>query len=253
MPQSATILQELKELGSSLPAYPVRTGYAVPEGYFDGLAADILLQVKALDAESPAAELAILSPLLSGLSKKTPYTVPGDYFAGLDASFAYAEESDSSVELEQLSPLLGSLSRKSPFSVPEGYFDQQTNIPETQQPAPVIRMETSGKKWYRYAVAASVTAIIALSATLWFSRGTSGSNDPSRPSYAWIEKNMKKVSTEDIGKFVDLAEPAASDIAAVSAPADINTLLKNVSDKEIQDFLKDVPVDETEDEDILFN
>ncbi|PZR29299.1 MAG: hypothetical protein DI535_02855 [Citrobacter freundii] len=250
MPQSPTISQELKELESSLSAHSVPTGYVVPDGYFDGLAANILLRVKALDTGTAVAELEILSPLLAGLSKKMPYTVPGDYFASLDPSFAFADESDSATELKQLSPLLGGLSRKSPFNVPEGYFDQKVDIPEVQKPAPVIRMEPVRRKWYRYAVAASVTIIVALSATLWFGRGTSDKADPSK-SYAWIEKNMKKVSTEDIGKFVELADPAASDIA--SAPSDIKSLLKNVSDKEIQDFLKDVPVDETEDEDILFN
>jgi len=253
MPQSANILQELEELNSSLPTHSFPNVYVVPDGYFAGLAADILLRVKALEAGSPAAELEVLSPLLAGLSKKTPYAVPKDYFASLDPSFAYGDESDSAMELEQLSPLLSGLPRKSPFSIPGGYFEQKVDIPEAQQPSPVIRMEPVRRKWYSYAVAASITAIIAVSATLWFGRGTSGSNDPSKPSYVWVEKSMKKVSTEDIGKFVDLAEPAASDIAAVSAPSDIKSLLKNVSDKEIQDFLKDVPVDETEDEDILFN
>lgn len=251
MPQSPTISQELKELESSLSGHSVSTGYVVPDGYFDGLAASILLRVKALDAGTAVAELEILSPLLAGISKKMPYTVPDNYFASVDPSFAFAEGSDSAAELEQLSPLLGGLSRKSPFSVPEGYFDQQVAIPEVQKAAPVIRVGLVRRKWYSYAVAASVTIIVALSATLWFGRGTGDKADPSKPSYAWIEKNMKKVSTEDIGKFVDLADPAASDIA--SAPSDIKSLLKNVSDKEIQDFLKDVPVDETEDEDILFN
>ncbi len=64
---------------------------------------------------------------------------------------------------------------------------------------------------------------------------------------------MKKVSTEDISKFVDLADETTPDVAKADTPDDIKSLLKNVSDKEIQDFLKDVPVDETEDDDILFN
>lgn len=251
MPQSATILQELKELESSLPAGLNPTGYKVPDGYFDGLAASILQRVKADQAGTPAAELAELSPFLAGISGKTPYTVPENYFEELNPSFVFTEE-DSTSELQKLSPLLGGLSRKSPFSVPEGYFDRQVAIPEERKAAPIIRMGSSRKRWYRFAAAASVAVILALGGLVWMKQN-SPAGGPDKQSFAWVEKNMKKVSTEDISKFVDLAEAATPAVAAVNTTDDIRGLMKNVSDKDIQDFLKDLPVDETEDDDILFN
>lgn len=252
MVQSATILQELNELNSTLASARTEDPvYAVPEGYFEGLASNILQRIKAEEASTPQKELEYLSPLLAEISGKNPYTVPEGYFEELNPAFAYIEEQDSKSELQQLSPLLSGLTKKTPFSVPEDYFTKEINIPDTKQlrPAPVVRM-AAPKKWYRFAAAASAIAVIGLSITLWMRQP---SVTPSEgQTYAWIEKNLKKVSTEDISEFVELAEPAVGDMAIASVPGDIKNLMKNVSDKEIQDFLKDLPLDETDDEDILF-
>lgn len=250
MPQSATILQELQELNSSLvPASPAM-GYQVPDGYFESLATNVLQRIKAMEALSPAEELAHLSPLLAGISKQSPYTVPADYFAGLDPAIAFYEDLDAQEELAQLSPLLGGLSKKHPFKVPEGYFEKPLSpVIEKREEAPVVRM--APRKWFQYAIAASVTAIVALGAVLWLNqRSAPGAN---KQPYAWVEKNMKKVSTEDISKFVELADETTPDVAKADVSADVKSLLKNVSDKEIQDFLKDLPADETEEDDILLN
>lgn len=250
MPQSAIILQELQELNSSLAPDTPAMGYQVPEGYFESLAAQILQRIRAMEAITPAEELEQLSPLLAGISKQLPYTVPEGYFASLEPSIAFYEDKSAEEELEQISPLLGSLSKQHPFTVPEGYFEKPLlPVMEEKKEAPVVRI--APRKWFGYAIAASVTAIITLSAVLWLSpKSTPGAN---KQPYAWIEKNMKKVSTEDISKFVELTDETMPDIAKASARADIQGLLKNVSDKEIQDFLKDIPADETEEDTILLN
>ncbi|MGN6293643.1 MAG: hypothetical protein ACTHMV_12940 [Chitinophagaceae bacterium] len=249
MPQSAIILQELQELNSSL-APTVSMGYQVPEGYFESLASHILQRIKAMEAVTPDEELAHLSPLLAGISRQSPYTVQADYFTSLDPSIAFYEGMSAEEELEQISPLLGGLSKQHPFTVPEGYFENPPlPVIEEKKEAPVVRM--APRKWFKYAIAASITAIVALGAVLWLNQQSApGIN---KQPYAWVEKNMKKVSTEDISKFVDLADDTAPDIAKTSASADIKNLLKNVSDKEIQDFLKDVPADETDEDDIFLN
>jgi len=249
MPQSATILQELQELNSSLAA-ATPVGYQVPEGYFESLPTHILQRIRAMEAVTPAEELAHLSPLLAAISNQSPYTIPADYFTSLDPSIAFYEDMNAQEELEQISPLLGGLGKQHPFTVPEGYFEKPLlPVVEEKKEAPVVRMAPG--KWFKYAIAASITAIVALSAVLWLNqRSTPGVN---KQPYAWVEKNMKKVSTEDISKFVDLADEATLDLAKNGASTDIKNLLKNVSDKEIQDFLKDIPVDETEEDDIFLN
>ena len=53
MNQSSNILQELKELQSSLADKALGNTYAVPEGYFEGLAREVLNRIKALEANTP--------------------------------------------------------------------------------------------------------------------------------------------------------------------------------------------------------
>ncbi len=73
-------------------------------------------------------------------------------------------------------------------------------------------------------------------------------------SYAWVEKNLKKVSTDDINEFVELANAGTTDIAKVEAKDEIDNLLKDVSDKEIQDFLNDTQLAEPgTDDDLILN
>ncbi|MBO9657925.1 MAG: hypothetical protein J7527_03795 [Chitinophagaceae bacterium] len=250
MSQSANISEELKELESSLSPASKPEVYAVPEGYFASLAAEILKRVKAEDAATPAAELEQLSPFLAGISKAQIYSVPEGYFAELDPSFAWLADEDPQKETAQLSSLLGGLSRKSPFSLPEGYLERPVLIPsEEKETARVVSIKP--RKWRGLAIAASVAAVITLTVSIWVKQNRSNPAADVQ-SFAWVEKNMKKVSTDDISKFVEMTGPSSQDVAAIGSPDDIKGLLKNVSDKEIQDFLKDVPVDETDD-DILFN
>ena len=70
--------------------------------------------------------------------------------------------------------------------------------------------------------------------------------DPADKSYSWIKKNLKKVSTDDINEFVELANSGTADVVKSDAKVEINNLLKDVSDKEIQDFLNDTQTSESE-------
>ncbi len=78
MNSQKNIQDELRSLESNLP-FNNNTTYSVPEGYFEGLAASVLAKVKGSDA-SVQAELGELSPLLAGIPKVTPYSVPFFYF-----------------------------------------------------------------------------------------------------------------------------------------------------------------------------
>lgn len=80
MSQKDNILEELKELNSSLAQQNPENCYRVPAGYFDGLAAQVLGRIKAMNTNDPVEELGALSTLLGSLDKKMPYTVPQGYF-----------------------------------------------------------------------------------------------------------------------------------------------------------------------------
>ena len=110
------------------------------------------------------------------------------------------------------------------------------------------------RNWMRYAAAAMIIGAIAISSFFYLNRNTD-SIDPSTKSFAWVEKNLKKVSTDDIDKFVKTTvdESPSSAIAKVEAPDEVRNLLKDVSDKEIQDFLNDTQSAESDPDDLLFN
>ena len=67
MAQSNNILEELRELESSLVQIQVQDIFQVPAGYFDNLATNMLHLVKTLDSTDSREEIKILSPLLAGV------------------------------------------------------------------------------------------------------------------------------------------------------------------------------------------
>lgn len=69
--------------GNDVPAGLAGVVFSVPEGYFDGLAAQVLNKVKA--NEKSENELAEFAPVLAGIDRTMPYTVPQGYFENLVA------------------------------------------------------------------------------------------------------------------------------------------------------------------------
>lgn len=127
MTQNNNILQELRELESSLANMAVQNTYSVPEGYFEGLAAQVLNRIKAMEATTAMEELHLLSPAVSALPKQIPYTVPVGYFEVLpENTMQLIREIGLSAKEEtaNLSPLLSGLDKQMPYTVPQGYFNE---------------------------------------------------------------------------------------------------------------------------------
>jgi hypothetical protein len=237
-----TILNELADLGSALANHDPQNIYAVPAGYFENLADQILNRIKALEANDAKEELSYLSPFLSNISKEVPYTIPASFFQDLseDVLKKISEHEDhqtSKEEIETLSPLLSSLKNKNPYSTPAGYFENLKTGVEKKE-TKVISI--TKRKWYRLAVAAAVIGIIAISGLAIF---RSKQVDPNKNPQAWIEKNVdKKVSKDKLDEFVKLAEDESINVAYEKDDvkhAEIKELMKDVPEKELEDFLND--------------
>ena len=80
MSDRATIQNELKELNSPLSGQTPRMPYAVPEGYFETLAGQVLSRIRREEIDQ---ELSTLAPGLLGQSRQTPYALPQDYFGSV--------------------------------------------------------------------------------------------------------------------------------------------------------------------------
>ena len=250
MTQRNNILQELNELNSQLVNAGTENIYAVPAGYFDGLIARVMSRIKAMEATNATDELGHLSPVLSRLSKQTPYTVPAGYFEGLSEKMMQSvrESSDYQTvaeETESISPLLAGLKKDMPFAVPQGYFENLTGsiaTKENKQEAKVISL--TNRKWFRYAAAAVVVSVIA---TIGFVLIKKEKVTPNEDSYAWVKKNIKKVSTENLEEFIQLADAEKSVASAEVKTQEVKELIKDVPEDEIQSLLNDVKILEEED------
>lgn len=233
-----TIQDELNELNSGLNPNSNNTPYSIPEGYFEGLAASVLAKVKGEASVSASEEIAQLSPLLAGIPRKLPYSVPEDYFqSNIEGLEAFTSEKEESL-------VLSFIEKDMPYEVPVGYF---ANVPEqvlqkVSGSAKVVPM--TRRKWMRLAVAAMVTGIMAISGIVYFnSRG--GATDPVTA--------VKKASTEELNDFIKSTVINVTDNRTpVTAKNTTETkkIFNDVSDKELDAFLSQMP---TDDEDIDIN
>jgi len=234
-----------------------QTPYSVPAGYFNDLPQQILKRIKAAESEDAADELTSLSPMLSKISKQSPYAVPEGYFDSVEKKLEQTILNDKNQtareELESISPLLGGLTNKTTYTVPAGYFENlQPAVANENSIRETKIISITSRKWFRYAAAALVIGFVATIGLLLLNK--SRGIDPTDKSFAWVQKNMKKISTDDINEFVELANAGTTDVAKTDTKEEINNLLKDVSDKEIQDFLNDTQVPESEtDDDLILN
>jgi hypothetical protein len=231
-----TINDELNDLNSPLSAGSGQTPYSVPEGYFDGLASSLLAKIKGQVPVSAAEEIAQLSPLLAGISKKLPFSVPGDYFQeNIEGLKAFTSENEESL-------VLSFVSKEMPYEVPSGYF---ANVPEVvlekvaPKQAKVVHL--GARKWMRYAVAAMITGIMAVSGIYYFN---SRSHKPGTDPVVAVQKaSMQEL--DDFIKTTAVSDGKSQVTAKNTTPkADGKKIFAGVSDKELNDFLAQMPADD---------
>lgn len=228
------IVEELENLNSSFLIAGQGSVYHIPNGYFENFAASVLAKIKAQNA-SAQEELAALSPLLSGLSKKLPYSVPPNYFQSLTPAISEEEEESS---------LLLSLSKKMPNHVPSGYFENlAAQLQKKVAPPKVVSIHRT--RWMRIAAAAVITGVVALTGVVYFGGGGS-KNTSNVQSAAWMKNKLKNVSDKALEEFIQTTEPLNQhDLANTNIhPSEVRSMLKDVSDKEMDAFLEQVPTDE---------
>jgi hypothetical protein len=236
------IQDELSRMDSDLPSNPLSNPLSVPEGYFEGLAASVMSRIKGSEAATTAGELESLSPFLASLSRTMPYSVPENYFTQTVSDLTALTADDASVVLD-------GLDRTMPFAIPQGYFQSLPDLVLRRvkpEGAKVIRM--TGRKWMRIAAAAVVTGFIMISGYLYMNNKPADTAPP-----AAVAQQLKNISTSELDEFLDLAQfkPANTGTATISrSRADVKKLVSDVSDKELESFLNQVP---TDDGDVLIN
>lgn len=231
------IQEELQALGSGLPlpGVPVQQ---VPDGYFDRFAASVLARIRASE-ESATAELEALSPLLAGLSKQPPFHVPSGYFDGLQA------EAPAWIAGDSLPASLAALDRRMPNAVPAGYFEGLSDSVLSRVADSGAKVVPMRRAWMRMAAAAVVAGLMAVGGFAYFGGNSSGT---AAPTTAWVEKGLKNVSDESLDEFIETADAVhENEIAQTPVhKAEVRTMMKDVSDNEMDAFLAQVPTDDEE-------
>ncbi len=234
------IQDELKELNSLLPLDKGSEIFSIPQGYFEGFAASVLQKIKEGQDVSVADELTSVSPFLSGLSKEMPFTVPKGYFF---------QTTEGLLELvkEDVLPDFLQTDKKMPYAIPQGYFENLHEIilrKVNPKQAKVISINTS-RKWMRYAVAAMMAGVIAVSSILYFGNK---SIDPSAQSHEWVTKKLKNVPDKELDEFINTTDVSSTAMAKTEASnkTELRKILKDIPDTELDKFLDEVPFDNEE-------
>lgn len=154
MKHSPLIEQELYQAAPTLAKADKNNVFIVQDNYFNLLSDRILERIIATSVYSLA-------------SSETVFSTPENYFSKLPGQLmARIKELDNtsvSGEIEALSPLLASLKNQNVFTVDPRYFNGFTV--DTKPEAPVVKMQIFNRFW-KYAAAAAITGVIAISALL---------------------------------------------------------------------------------------
>jgi len=233
------IQDELRELNSTLPSHVKEPVFSVPEGYFENFAASVLARIKEETAVSAADELASLSPLLAGLSKKMPYGIPQNYFTTL------SDDVPALIQEDELPAILAAHPKTNPYEVPTGYFDTlpaQVVAKVAPKQAKVVAFNRT--RWMRMAAAALVAGVIAIGGLAYFN--SRPATDLAQASNNWIANQLKNVSSQELEEFIETTDASASKQMAANGTSEVRQLLKDVSVKEIDAFLAQIPTDDEE-------
>lgn len=233
------ILNELRELSPAVAAIPRVNVFSVPEGYFDHLPALLLLQTSDPDAGSMSnatvpdgyfdslASTIIArikkeslvddeySTLLAGIGNNNLFTVPQGYFEELPSAIMHRIKNEVVAETGEISGLVAAIGNKNVFTVPEDYFNTLSADIRSKlaKPAKVVQMG-GFRKYARYAAAAVVTGLIALSTIFIFNNKPAGTGMNATTVAALedarsiiqtnsFDKEMASLSDADIVNFLE--------------------------------------------------
>lgn len=269
------ILKELQGISPVVAKLPHQLPYAVPVEYFEQFPQQMLnlLQSGAKRGTGPvqdpdtclsdtiknlertsntdpsgepdaADELASLSPLLAGLSRKSPFSVPGGYFdrvpEEINAGLSGIQQANEILD-DALPSLLESVRHLNPYRVPEGFFEQfpQSLQKKLHQPSGGAVIRSIGSSWVKYAAAAVVTGVIAISTWLYYQPATDKVS--TNGLAAQLQKEIGQISDEAI---LEYTSPTASVYYGTAANGstelnseDLQYMLGDVSDEALQQYL----------------
>lgn len=246
MKRNQDILNELREISPVLAEISPVNVFTVPEGYFNQLTADILLNTE------PVFE----NGNLFSVDKTTAFSVPEGYFDGLAGSIMNRikteEVSGAREEISLLSPTLAGLSREMPYEIPRSYFDNLSERILNQRPeAKVVSMNTARRsimpRWMKMAAAACIAGLLFFGVYKILPGGGNGkpagtelANLPSKEDVKNfdLEKELSKLSADDISNY--LCETGSLACNETKKDDDLNKEVYELSDEDLNEYLEGI-------------
>ncbi|HXR84500.1 MAG TPA: hypothetical protein VN722_09345 [Hanamia sp.] len=159
MEKQTEITDELKDVSPTLASMEKVNVFQIPEDYFSDFDAKILTTIFLQD------------------KKNNFQKVPEGYFNSLSDNILSKIKSENSEtpseEIKAISPALHYLKEEKVFDVPENYFDNLSDrILKKIKPPKTKVISFSSRKWWRYAAAAVVTGVVAISSLQIFNHNS---------------------------------------------------------------------------------
>lgn len=213
------ILNELNDISPLLAGIEKTNVFSVPEGYFDTLTVNMLKKINFSE-------------------EKSNFSVPDGYFDSLSTNILQkikASQDDAAQELRSISPMLYSIQNENVFTVPRGYFDHLPqdilNKVKPVQKAKVVKLNTKRSIW-KYAAAAIVTGVVAVSSLFVFNR-SEHTNNSQIATYIQASKQFKNQQqiNEGISKLSD--DEIIKYLETHSSDVDNDALTTNIKGNEL--------------------
>jgi len=243
MKNKIDILNELQEISPVIAALEKVNVFTVPEGYFDYLAADILMGIETEH----------------GLSNSVAsyQDLPAGYFDTLAGSIMRKIKAqdidDASTEIRVLSPILYNIQNEKVYEVPAGYFEglSQSLLSAANPQVKVVHMKSRAAVFFKYAIAAAFTGMMALGV---FTFTGSPAENVALPGYVTnglkvqdVDRELETIADADIVKFLE-ANGTDVKTAMIAESINENTLPSQedylLDEHALDKYLNSIQIDE---------
>ena len=255
--EAGDAVTEINSLSPQLAGLKQINTFEVPEGYFDTFSTAVLAGINGHEATEAVTGINGLSPQLSGIRDMDTFKVPDDYFntlaATILAKIKAIETEDAATEIRALSPMLYSVQNENVFEVPTGYFKGlEEKILNTVSPkAKVVSMKSRTATFFKYAVAAAFTGVMALGVFKFTGAPTEKIELPDYVTAGLQVKNvdqeLAKIADDDIVKYLEANGTDVTD-AVVANSVDENELPAQedylLDEKALDKYLNSINIDD---------
>ncbi len=194
----------------------IKNPYQVVNGYFDGVANDVLLRIA---------------------SRKATYQLPEEYFETLPSqilSKVKVTENEIVEELEEVAPFLNSLKKENPYKIPVEYFNDLSinQAPQTK----IVSIKKISSNWLKYAAAAVLGGVLVTGGLQLYNKKDAVKVD--------IQASIQSLPEAELLKGIDAEKTSlVSTEDAFTSPlenlSNLQNEIQSVSDEEIEVYLKE--------------